>query len=172
VAEEADFWRVFWDAFAGRFELSAAQTLALHEISGFYHTCFVAFPDALPCIEAIHAHGLRLAVLTNYELPSIHVTLQSAGLDPRFFSALLSSSMIGVSKPDPRPYYAAADALGVAPQECVFVDDLVENVEAACAVGMQGVLLDRQGKGATGAFTTVRDLEELTTLILEYAGVP
>ena len=33
-----------------------------------------------------------------------------------------------------------AERLGVAPERCVFVDDLRENVEGAEAVGMAGVL--------------------------------
>ena len=45
---------------------------------------------------------------------------------------LLYSDEIGLAKPDPRAYQALCAALGVAPDELVFVDDLPANVEAAC----------------------------------------
>ena len=42
-------------------------------------------------------------------------------------------------KPQPEIYRLAAERLGVAPEECVFVDDLRENCEGAEAVGMTAI---------------------------------
>lgn len=53
---------------------------------------------------------------------------------------LVFSAEVGIAKPDSRIYRYIADRLGVRPEEAVFVDDLQENVEAARAVGMRGVL--------------------------------
>ncbi len=53
--------------------------------------------------------------------------------------ALVISAEEGVTKPDPRIYRIAGDRLGVQPEEAVFVDDVVENVAGARAVGMRGV---------------------------------
>jgi FMN phosphatase YigB (HAD superfamily) len=44
----------------------------------------------------------------------------------------------GLRKPAKAAYLGAASALGVAPGECLFVDDRPENVAAAEAVGMKG----------------------------------
>jgi HAD superfamily hydrolase (TIGR01509 family) len=44
----------------------------------------------------------------------------------------------GVRKPSKQAYLGAAAALGVAPGECLFVDDRPENVAAAEALGMRG----------------------------------
>ena len=44
-----------------------------------------------------------------------------------------------LAKPDARIYELAAERLGVAPTECVFVDDLAPYCEGARAVGMQAV---------------------------------
>jgi HAD superfamily hydrolase (TIGR01509 family) len=43
---------------------------------------------------------------------------------------------LGFQKPDPRIYEAVCQALGVAPDECFFLDDLEENVRSAREVGM------------------------------------
>jgi putative hydrolase of the HAD superfamily len=164
-AEEPEFWRAFWSGLAARYAVSDAATAALHEIGSFYHTCFVAYPDAVPCLHALRGRDLKLAVLTNFALPSIDLTLQQAGLDPGWFAALLSSSTLGVSKPDPRAYLAAADALELAPGECLFVDDLPVNVAAAHAVGMRGVLLDRLRAHAADPIERIEDLNSLVDLL-------
>ena len=49
---------------------------------------------------------------------------------------------IGVRKPHPDAYRAAADALRVAVEECLFVDDLTVNVDAARAAGMAALRFD------------------------------
>ena len=45
-----------------------------------------------------------------------------------------------MAKPEPAIFHLAAERLGLAPAECVFVDDWDKNVEAARDVGMQAVL--------------------------------
>jgi putative hydrolase of the HAD superfamily len=60
------------------------------------------------------------------------------GLD-RAFDQMIISAEEGVTKPDPRAYRLAAERLGVQPEEVVFVDDFIENVNGARAVGMRAI---------------------------------
>ena len=53
---------------------------------------------------------------------------------------VVNSSLVGVAKPDPRIYEIAAARAGVPVDRCLFVDDREENVAAAVALGMTGVL--------------------------------
>ena len=53
--------------------------------------------------------------------------------------ALIISAEVGVVKPDARIYRLAAEALGVLPEEAVFVDDSAQNVQGARAAGMKAV---------------------------------
>lgn len=55
------------------------------------------------------------------------------------FDCMTISSEMGVMKPDPEIYHLALKQAGVAPGEAVFVDDFLENVEGARAVGMAAV---------------------------------
>lgn len=55
---------------------------------------------------------------------------------------IVYSHEIGIEKPDPRVFDAACAALDVRPQDCLFVDDVAANVEAAGAAGMQGHLFE------------------------------
>lgn len=56
------------------------------------------------------------------------------------FDAVVLSSDVGIVKPDPAIFNFTSDKLGVVPEECLMVDDLAVNVEAARSVGMQGVV--------------------------------
>ena len=52
------------------------------------------------------------------------------------FDEIVESSVVGVRKPEPRFYEIACERLGVAPAECVFLDDLGINLKPARAMGM------------------------------------
>jgi len=45
----------------------------------------------------------------------------------------------GMAKPDERIYHLSADNLGVMPEECVFVDDILRYCDAAKSAGMRAV---------------------------------
>lgn len=58
---------------------------------------------------------------------------------PRFYKHFISSSDIGVLKPDPGIYEKAISESGFKPEECLFIDDSVENTNGAEEVGMVGL---------------------------------
>jgi putative hydrolase of the HAD superfamily len=70
------------------------------------------------------------------------------------FDAVVISGKVGLHKPEPEIFRLGAEQLGVAPEECVFVDDLRENCEGAEAVGMTAIL----HRGPDG---TIPELERL-----------
>jgi putative hydrolase of the HAD superfamily len=69
------------------------------------------------------------------------------------FDAVVISGEIGIRKPAPEIYALAAERLGLAPERCVFVDDLAGNLKPARAIGMATVL-------HRDAETTLAELEE------------
>ena len=56
------------------------------------------------------------------------------------FDAVVISGEVGMRKPEEGIFLHAAQALGLAPAECVFIDDMQANVAAAIGCGMTGVL--------------------------------
>jgi epoxide hydrolase-like predicted phosphatase len=56
------------------------------------------------------------------------------------FHVMIISAEVKLMKPDERIYRLALDQAGVRANEAAFVDDLPENVEAAQALGMSGIL--------------------------------
>ena len=59
---------------------------------------------------------------------------------PDLYDQVVISGEVGARKPEPQIYLLTADRLSVAPDACVFVDDLLQNVEGARAVGMEGIV--------------------------------
>ena len=55
------------------------------------------------------------------------------------FDLIVESSVEGIRKPDPRIYAITCSRLGIAPQACVFLDDLGINLKPARALGMQTI---------------------------------
>jgi epoxide hydrolase-like predicted phosphatase len=55
------------------------------------------------------------------------------------FDELIISAEVKMLKPDPRIFQLTVDRLKVLPKEAVFVDDIMENVEAARAKGLIGI---------------------------------
>jgi glucose-1-phosphatase len=55
------------------------------------------------------------------------------------FDVLVYSAEVHLAKPDPKIYELALKLLGVQPQEAIFVDDFIENIDAANALGIHGV---------------------------------
>jgi putative hydrolase of the HAD superfamily len=112
--------------------------------------------DAFSLMQDARAAGRRVGVLSNDAY-----TIQSRAFfdaRPAFqeLDAFVDASDIGVSKPDPDAYLVAAEALGLAAERIVFLDDAEENVEGARAVGMLGIQVDPGA--ATTAFDEAREV--------------
>ena len=77
-------------------------------------------------------------MLSNADV-SLRARLERDGLSA-LFDDIMVSAEVGLAKPEAAVFHLAAERLGVAPAECVFVDDWDNNVEAAREVGMRAVL--------------------------------
>lgn len=109
-------------------------------------------------IEAVRA--ARGAVATGLLSNSWGVQYYPHDLLAELFDEVVISGQVGLRKPDPPIFDMAAQRLGVPPEECVFVDDLPGNIEAAEALGMRGVLHEV-------AATTIPELERLLGVTLQ-----
>jgi FMN phosphatase YigB (HAD superfamily) len=81
----------------------------------------------------------------------------------RAFDTILEASVLGVMKPEPAAFRAAAEALGEDPRRCLFVDDLAANLGGAAAIGMHTQLFDvRDAPGSMDRIAAVLGLPPLT----------
>jgi epoxide hydrolase-like predicted phosphatase len=107
-------------------------------------------PAMYDAIYALRGAGLRTALLSNSWGPGGYPREDFPGL----FDAVVISGEVGMRKPEEGIFRHAADALGLAPGSCVFIDDMEANVAAAVDCGMTGVL-------HTEAALTVATLQDL-----------
>lgn len=115
-------------------------------------------PEALDAVAAARAAGARLAILSN-ELDLFYGPEFRAGLPfLADFDLVLDATHTGILKPDPRAYAMAAAGLGLAPADCVFVDDQPRNVEGARRAGMTAIPLDvtSPARGFAAALAALR----------------
>jgi 2-haloacid dehalogenase len=59
------------------------------------------------------------------------------------------SSEVGITKPDPEIFRTLCTRFGVAPDECVFIDDVEQNVTAARSLGFHGIVFTNTEEART-----------------------
>jgi putative hydrolase of the HAD superfamily len=82
----------------------------------------------------LHERGTRFAMLTNNVREWEPLWRAKLPID-EIFETVVDSAFVGLRKPDPAIYALVLESLALPAAECVFVDDLEVNVEAARALG-------------------------------------
>ena len=99
-------------------------------------------PEAVAAVQQAKAAGYKLAVLSN-ELDMFYGASFRERLPLlQLFDVIIDATYTGILKPDRRAYEMCTDALGIAPADCVFVDDQSRNVLGAMRLGWQTVQFD------------------------------
>ncbi len=109
------------------------------EFNAIYNDIFRLNPPALDILRKQKAAGKTLVLLSNTDI------LRFGHIRQRYpeiliFDDYVLSYELGMVKPEPRIYLEAARRAGCPPEECVFIDDIPENVEAARKLGMAGIV--------------------------------
>ena len=150
----------------GEFETWLAEHLsegmdAPLDAAGIRDRMFAGMQPDEEMIEAVrraHRAGIKTALISNSWGPSGFSREELGDV----FDAVLISGEVGMRKPDQEIFLRAAEILGLEPGQCVFVDDLAQNVEGAKAAGMEGIV-------HRSARFTLPKLEELLGLSLRRA---
>ena len=105
---------------------------------------WVAVPDAAYVLESLTEKGNTLGVVSNFtpDLPNI---LENQGLN-QYLKCIVVSSIVGVSKPDPKIMAFATNELSVPAEECVYIGDSPFDVQCAKDAGMVAVWLNEDNR--------------------------
>jgi beta-phosphoglucomutase len=95
-------------------------------------------PGARMWLERLKGSGWRQAVASSAPTANIEAAMDAIGVTA-LFEALVSADEVGVGKPDPAVFLAAADRVGVPPGRCVVVEDAPAGLEGARRAGMRCV---------------------------------
>jgi HAD superfamily hydrolase (TIGR01493 family) len=125
---------------------------------------FTIFPDVPEALERLQAAGHRLGIVSNWE--SRLVDLCAAHGIARYFDFAVISEREGYVKPHPRMYQRALELAGESPERVAHVgDSLRHDVLGAAAVGIHGILLDRQGAGGGDYQPRINSLADLPRVL-------
>lgn len=128
------------------------------------------YPDAVPCLQALAAAGLKLGMAGNQPVLA-ESALGRLGLPVSFIA---SSARWGVEKPSPEFFDHVVSEAGVAPEQIAYIGDRVDNdVMPARRAGMFAVFVRRGPWGhlhahrpeVTAASVSIESLAELPALI-------
>jgi epoxide hydrolase-like predicted phosphatase len=125
--------------FASRLERELPNGFSFTRLRELHFENLVPNEPMIAYARELRRRGVRTALLTNNvreweplwraRLPEID----------EIFEVVVDSAFVGLRKPDPRIYELTVDRLGTVASECVFVDDLEVNCEAARQLGMAAV---------------------------------
>lgn len=122
----------------------------------------------LEVLDLIEAAGIPYCVVSNGSDEKMEITLGQNALWDRFHNAVFSAHTYGVAKPDPELLLIAAQKFGVAPIDCIFVDDSPSGCMGAANAGIPCIGFaersDEETLAATGA-TVIRSMAELPPLL-------
>jgi HAD superfamily hydrolase (TIGR01509 family) len=120
-------------------------------------------PGLLDFMEEAKNRGLSLALVTNAPEENVEAILLALELG-EFFDEVVLSDEVGPVKPDPAPYRAALDKLGVAPVEALAFEDSPSGIASAVGAGIPTVGIASTQAPETllqaGAFTVARDFTD------------
>ena len=109
----------------------------------------LALPGAAELLGALP--GSRLAIVTSGTAPVARARLAATGLEPP--PAFVTADQLAHGKPDPEPYLAAAERLGVPPERCLVIEDAPAGIAAGRAAGARvlGLLTTHGAEALTEA---------------------
>ncbi|MGE5407252.1 MAG: HAD family hydrolase [Syntrophothermus sp.] len=94
--------------------------------------------ETIGLMRELKESGLRMAMLTNNVREWEPLWRAKLPVD-EIFETVVDSAFVGFRKPERRIYEITLERLGLAPEACLFIDDIEVNCEAARELGMRAV---------------------------------
>jgi beta-phosphoglucomutase family hydrolase len=112
-------------------------------------------------LRHLKGDGKRMAVVSSTARENVRLILASLGLDS-YFETVVAGEDVTRGKPDPQGFLLAAERLGVAPGDCLVIEDAPDGIEAGRRAGMRcvGVATSHPAQALARADLVVRTLEE------------
>ena len=127
-------------------------------------------PGLLDFVQKGKRRGMRMALVTNAPKENVGAILPALKLQDYFQTVVLAAE-VGAVKPDPAPYEAALERIGVSADEALAFEDSVSGIASSVAAGIPTVGIsstqDPEKLRRAGAFIVARDFTdpELRALI-------
>ena len=117
------------------------------EMKDYLYACYgehvkeeANIPDGvLDVLHTLRARGYRLAVCSSADRVKVLMNLSAISAEESLFDQLVTGTDIKNPKPDPEIYLTGAASLGLAPSECIVVEDAPSGIRAAHAAGIEAI---------------------------------
>ena len=120
-------------------------------------------PGLLDFLKESRECGLKTALVTNAPEENVEAILLALELGD-FFDEVVLSDEVGPVKPDPAPYRAALDRLGVSPEEALAFEDSTSGISSSVGAGIPTVGIastqNPQRLQEAGAFMVAEDFTD------------
>ena len=120
-------------------------------------------PGLLDFLQEARKRGLKTALVTNAPEENVEAILLALKLGD-FFDEVVLSDEVGPVKPDPAPYRAALDRLGVSPEEALAFEDSTSGISSSVGAGIPTVGIastqNPQRLQEAGAFMVAEDFTD------------
>jgi putative hydrolase of the HAD superfamily len=150
----------FYDVLHAQLSADLGREVDIHTFPERYWAELHANDAVLDELAGLRAAGYRMGLLTN-NVREWEPRWRAMFPVDEIFEVVVDSAFVGIRKPDAEIYTLTCARLGVAPEECVFIDDFPHNCDAARALGMAAVWFQDNDQA----------LSELRTL-LDERGAP
>ena len=94
---------------------------------------------AVSWIKELKSRGLQVLFLSNFSERAFNECKDALGFLDHVDGGIFSYT-VNLIKPDPEIYKCLLDKYDLIPSECVFIDDLAENISAAADLGIKTIL--------------------------------
>lgn len=135
--ETVTLWKREYGLEASVDELLAAKNRRYLALA---RTATRAYPEMREFVELLATEGVPMAVASGSSLEAITAILAGTGLDAQL-RTVVSADEVDRGKPAPDVFLEAARRLGVAPGDCVVLEDAAPGAAAAHAAGMRCIAI-------------------------------
>lgn len=109
--------------------------------------------------------NIKMAIGSAAIMDNINFVIQNMHIE-HYFNAIISANDVKNSKPDPETFLKCAEALSVAPADCLVFEDTPKGVECALNAGMQAVVILGEHEAAE-----FEQYENVIHLVRDYQGL-
>ena len=147
-------------------ELNWNSVPKLDELTQFWFQQFglsaVAMPGANSLLAELKQQGYKLAIVSNGGHATRLTILQGLGFS-HYFDEIISSELVGISKPNPEIFLHTSRQLNIVPENCLFIGDHpVNDIQGATQAGMKALWL--QGFHKTGVHKPINTIQNLAEI--------
>jgi len=110
----------------------------MHRFKEIYFDALNPNPEMIDLMRELKGAGFRMAMLTNNVQEWEPLWRAMLPVD-EIFETVVDSGFVGCRKPESRIYAITLERLGLPPESCLFVDDVLVNCEGAEKAGINAV---------------------------------